>query len=455
MFAEIPGSSAVLGHSSAVSRRGARRRRSSVAVSSWGWLLAVSLGVVAQARAADEPALLLDEAALIERVLTIADQRLALMPGVAAAKWPRHLPISDPVRERAVLSDAAARAVKAGLEPDAVAGYFGLQMSVARTLQQRLTEHWAASGFDFIGTPPDLANELRPRLDAITRESLVSLYLVAPFAVDPEFAGRAARLARVRLPDERWNDSDRAALVAVMGRVRLQWESTPARARGAGVIRFGTPGDYAPFSVARNGELSGVDIGLAQRFARQLGLRPVFVQSSWRSLTADLVADRFDIAVGGVSMTAARAAVGAFSIATDRSGKTAIGRCSDAARFAQLDDIDRPAVTVVFNPGGTNDAFVHHRLTRARLMEHGDNRTIFVELESRRADVMFTDETEVALATRQHPQLCRLLSDAFEPADKGFLMPKTGDWPTVVDPWLQRELAAGTPRHLLEQFLAR
>jgi cyclohexadienyl dehydratase len=181
----------------------------------------------------------------------------------------------------------------------------------------------------------------------------------------------------------------------------------------------------------------------------------VFVQSSWRNLTADLVADRFDIAVGGVSVTATRAAVGAFSIATGRSGKTAIGRCSDAARFARLDDIDRPAVTVVFNPGGTNDAFVHHRVKRAHLIEHGDNRTILGEIESRRADVMFTDETEVALATRRHPQLCRLIPDAFESADKGFLMPKTGDWRTAVDAWLQRELIAGTPQRLLEEFLAR
>jgi cyclohexadienyl dehydratase len=417
------------------------------------WLLAASFGLAAAPAAAEPPPALLDEAALLDRLLSVADERLALMPGVAAAKWPRHLPIADAVREQEVLRDATTRAARAGLAADAVSEYFALQMSSARTLQERLTARWTATGFDFAGPPADLAGELRPHLDAITRDSLLALYLIAPFATDPGFGERAARLAAARLPAERWSDSDRAALVARMARITLALPSSPERARGAGVVRFGTPGDYAPYSLARDGELTGTDVELAERLARELGLRPEFIRSSWRSLTADLLADRFDVAVGGVSVTVPRAANGVFSVAIGRSGKTAIGRCSDARRFARFEDIDRPTVAVVFNPGGTNDAFVHRHLTRARLVEHADNRTIFDDLESRRADVMFTDETEVALASRRHPDLCRLIPDAFEPADKAFLMPKTGDWPAAVDPWLRREIAGGTPGRLLEQYL--
>jgi cyclohexadienyl dehydratase len=418
--------------------------------------LAASLALAGAPVRADEVAdgpPLLDDAALIGQVLALADERLALMPAVAAAKWPRHLPLADPAREQAVIADAAGRATALGLAPEAVAGYFRVQIALAVRAQQRLYERWAAAGFDAAANAPDLAADLRPRLDRLTADTLRALYLFAPLNASGEVGARARALAADALPRVRWDDADRAQLVDALAAVHGGHGASVARARAAGVLRIGTPGDYAPFSVAREHRLAGADVELALSLAHELGLDPVFVGSSWRALLEDLRADRFDLAVGGISVTPARSAAAAFSAATSRSGKTAIGRCADAARLARFADIDRPSVTVVFNPGGTNESFARRHLRRARLLEHADNRTVFDELEAHGADVMFTDEIEVALATRRHPVLCRLLPDAFEPTDKAFLLPKGSDWAAVVDPWLARELGRGTPARLLERYL--
>jgi len=412
------------------------------------------LAGAASARAADAAAALEDEGSLVEAALALADERLALMPAVAAAKWPRHLPVSDPAREAAVSADAASRAATLGLEPGAVAEYFGVQMALAREVQQRLNEGWNRAGGP-TGTAPDLAGELRPRLDRLTAATLRALYLAAPFTTSDGFGARAAERATAALPAARWTDADRARLVDALARVRVAAPSSPSGARAAGVLRVGTPADYAPFSVAHGRSLEGVDVDLATALARSLGLEPVFVRSSWRSLLEDLAASHFDLAAGGISVTPARAALAEFSAPTSRSGKTAIGRCADQQRFATLAGIDRPDVTVVFNPGGTNESFVRSHLHAAQLRLHADNRTVFDELDARSADVMFTDEIEVALATRRHPGLCRLLSDAFEPADKAFLLPRGSGWPAVVAPWLSAERERGTPARLLESYLAR
>ena len=190
------------------------------------------------------------------------------------------------------------------------------------------------------------------------------------------------------------------------------------------------------------------------RLAAALGLRPVFVRSSWRSLLADLDADRFDIAVGGISVTAARQAVASFSLPVAHSGKTAIGRCADRERLGTLAAIDQPGVRVVENAGGTNEAFARDTLHQAALRIHADNRTVFDEIVADRADVMFTDDTEVALATRRHPELCRLLTELYAPADKAILLPRDPAWARVVDGWLGPELARGTPARLLDDQLA-
>jgi chorismate mutase len=47
------------------------------------------------------------EDAEVERILELADQRLAVMPAVAAVKWQTHAPIFDPPRETAVIQRAA------------------------------------------------------------------------------------------------------------------------------------------------------------------------------------------------------------------------------------------------------------------------------------------------------------------------------------------------------------
>ena len=415
------------------------------------WLL----GAPAPAAASAPRQPLVDDEQLVGRVLNLADERLALMPAVAAAKWPRHLPVSDPAREAVVTHSAGEHARQVGLKPAPVEQFLVLQIRLAKSVEERLFARWDATGDDFPGKSPDLTQELRPQLDRLADASIAALYLAAPAFGRPDFVPWAKELARRRLPAARWSEADRDELVAALAEVRWVSAASVSRSRAAGVLRIGTPGDYAPFSTSVDGAVTGADIELAEALGDSLGLRTVFVRSSWRTLLADLAADRFDVAVGGISVTPARSAVADFSPPTTRSGKTAIGRCTDAARLGRFEAINVPTVSVVFNPGGTNETFARAHLKFARLVEHDDNRTVFDEILGGRADVMFTDETEIALATHQHPQLCRLLQESFEPADKAFLMPRASGWTDVVNPWMDRALHDGVPARLLREYLDR
>ncbi len=419
-------------------------------------LLAVSGVLACQAASAATPTgrPLLDDEQLLGAALGVADQRLALMPAVAAAKWPKHLPVSDPAREAVVVHSAGERATRIGLPRSAVEQLLVVQIGFARTAEDRLFAHWDASGYDFEGTAPDLTAELRPQLDRLADAAIEALYLAAPVFSRPDFVPWATALAARKLPGPRWTDQERSALVAALHAIHFETPASAARAKAAGVLRIGTPGDYAPFSTAVGAAVEGSDVELAQALGDSLGLKTVFIHSSWRSLLDDLGADRFDIAVGGISVTPARAAVADFSPAIARSGKTAIGRCTDAHRLESLPAIDSAAVRVVVNPGGTNETFARAHLHNAQLVQHADNRTVFDEILAGRADVMFTDETEVALSTHRHPELCRLLPDAFEPADKAFLMLKGGGWTALVNPWMTEELRQGIPAQLLNEYLS-
>jgi len=133
-----------------------------------------------------------------------------------------------------------------------------------------------------------------------------------------------------------------------------------------GVLRVGSTGDYKPFSyLPAGGDFIGMDVELAGELARALGVRLQLVPTSWPTLMADLGADRFDLAVSGVSVTAERQRQALFSVPYLHDGKTPITRCDSIARFQTLAQINRPEVRLIVNPGGTNERFAPMRRARS------------------------------------------------------------------------------------------
>jgi cyclohexadienyl dehydratase len=134
--------------------------------------------------------------------------------------------------------------------------------------------------------------------------------------------------------------------------------------------------------------------------------------------------------------------VARFSVPYHHGGKTAIARCRDRDKLSTLAAIDQPSVRVIVNPGGTNERFARSQLSHADLRVFPDNRTIFAEIMQGRADVMVTDDVEVALQTKLHPQLCRTTRELFAPADKAWLVQPDEQLLREVDAWMSRELGA-------------
>src|ERR1700754_57288 len=92
-----------------------------------------------------------------------------------------------------------------------------------------------------------------------------------------------------------------------------------------GVLKVGMTGDYPPFALRKEGgDLAGADVMMADELAKALGVKLVIVPTTWKTLSADFQAEKFDVAMGGVSETPDRAALGEFSIPVLRDGKRPI-----------------------------------------------------------------------------------------------------------------------------------
>jgi len=176
-----------------------------------------------------------------------------------------------------------------------------------------------------------------------------------------------------------------------------------------GTIRIGTTGDYIPMSWLNpaTGEYEGIDAELSKIIADSLGVQIEYVPTTWPTLTADMLAGKFDIALCGISRNFARAKIMAMSDAYGEGlfGKTILCRKTDAKKFKSVADLNRPDVRIMINPGGTNEKFARANLPKATLVVHEDNADIPIQIAEGKADIMITEAVEAISWVKREPRL--------------------------------------------------
>ena len=224
-----------------------------------------------------------------------------------------------------------------------------------------------------------------------------------------------------------------------------------------GTLLVGTTGDYRPLSFCeQNGTYWGFGIEVAEAIASGLGVGVKFVQTSWPTLTADVlsVPQMFDLAIGGITITDARKESMLMSEGYLANGKTILCRASESDRFKSLADIDKPEVRVMVNPGGLNEKFANENLTHATIIVHQKNEEIPTLIAEGEADVMITEITEAPYYMQTDSRLAApLLNEPFTHGEIGVLMQKgQEDLLQMVNARIQKMKSDGTLLRLHEKY---
>jgi cyclohexadienyl dehydratase len=219
-----------------------------------------------------------------------------------------------------------------------------------------------------------------------------------------------------------------------------------------GSLRVGLTGDYLPFSSfdKATSTFRGFDVDMAEALGKALGVKIDYVHTAWPQLPRDFEADKFDIAMGGISITLDRQKKGFFSTPIMREGKTPIARCADADKYQTLAEIDKPSTRVIVNPGGTNERFAKANIRSAEIKTYNDNVTIFEEIAKGNADLMMTDASETRYQQKLHPGvLCAVHPDKpFDFAEKAYWLQRDPALKAFVDQWLHMAFEDGSYRKI-------
>ena len=239
------------------------------------------------------------------------------------------------------------------------------------------------------------------------------------------------------------------------GKVRPKTKLEIIRERG--VLRVGTTGDYRPMSYLdpATGRYVGYDADLAEDLAGTLGVHMEYVKTSWPELSDDTLAEKFDLAICGITITDARKEQALMSDGYLENGKTVLCRAEDAHKYTSLEAINHPEVRVMENPGGLNEKFARENLPDATLIIHDVNQEIPGLVASNEADVMITEIMEAGYYVGQDERLAApLIYEPFTNGQLGVLMPKgSEDLLDYVNEFLKEEKESGRIDELAKEYI--
>lgn len=160
----------------------------------------------------------------------------------------------------------------------------------------------------------------------------------------------------------------------------------------AGKLRVCIWPDYFSISYRnqKTGQLEGIDIGLSQEFAKDLGVELEYVPTHFGVFMQDLQAERCDIAMFGVGITDERTPHIDYSEPYLSSGMYGVASKNNQL-LTSWEAIDQEGVIVCVQKGTYMEGEMHSWLKKAEVMAVIKNSQREVEVRSGRADVFITD----------------------------------------------------------------
>jgi len=151
------------------------------------------------------------------------------------------------------------------------------------------------------------------------------------------------------------------------------------------------PPDAPPYAFRQGNELVGLEVDFAHELAAALG-RPLDVLPvAFADLVPTLLAGRADLAMAGMTITAAREVRIAFSDPYLRSGLIAIMRREDAGRYQTPRSVLEAAGQIGVVAATTGERFVRERAPYASVLVYPTALAAVTELRQRRVDLVVHD----------------------------------------------------------------
>lgn len=206
-----------------------------------------------------------------------------------------------------------------------------------------------------------------------------------------------------------------------------------------GTLRVGIS-SFVPWSMQdKNGDYIGFEVDVARRLAHDLGLEVEFVPTKFAGIIPALLAGKFDMIIGSMSVTPERNLRGNFSIPYDYATIEAVANRKKTAGMKFPQDYDKPEVIIAVRSGSTPAIVAKKMFPNATIRPFDDEAPAVRDVISGQSHLMLSSAPLPAFETLRNPDI--LVQPATEPLSRqpvGFVIRK-GDHDSlnVLDNWIR------------------
>lgn len=192
-----------------------------------------------------------------------------------------------------------------------------------------------------------------------------------------------------------------------------------------GVLRVGMS-TFVPWAMRdKEGDLIGFEIDVAKKLAEDMEVEAEFVPTAWDGIIPALLASKFDVIIGGMSITPARNLTVNFASPYAHSSLGVVASKKVAADLKWPDDYNSSKVTFVCRRGATPCTYIKETFPKATLRQFDDNGQTVQEVLNGNAHALISSQPLPAFTAFDNPDAAFAPTDAkIDPGNEAFALRK-------------------------------
>jgi len=170
-----------------------------------------------------------------------------------------------------------------------------------------------------------------------------------------------------------------------------------------GTLRVGMS-TFVPWAMRdKDGNLIGFEIDVATQVAEDMGVKVEFVPTAWSGIIPALIAKKFDIIIGGMSITPQRNLTVNFTTPYAHSGQQMAANMQLAGDFKTREDFNSSDVTIACRRGATPCKAAQKLFPKATVRRFDDDAQAFQEVVNGNAHGMISSAPKPRFWSDAHP----------------------------------------------------
>lgn len=183
---------------------------------------------------------------------------------------------------------------------------------------------------------------------------------------------------------------------------------------------------FVPWAMRdKKGELIGFEIDVAKKLASDMEVEVEFVPTAWDGIIPALLAGKFDVIIGGMSITEERSKTVDFTVPYAHSSLGVMANKEVAESLAWPDDYNSTDVTFVCRRGATPCTYIQNEFPKALLRQFDDQGQTLQEVLNGNAHAMISSQPLPAHTIFDNPEIVFSPTDEkIDPGNEAFALRK-------------------------------